>query len=309
MAALISFYNDKKGLERLITSMQPGEFDLIVTVDGKYPHYGEENIDTPLSNDGSREYLQKLAASYKKTKEGPSVVLLNKPDYEFRKRQAYLDYLHARNFRGYGLVIDTDEYIDNKLTEFDKFYEEITQMCEKRQENRGWNIFNVELAMNDPGYVDTMRRLYPDMQQTDSSNLARWQWMPRLWRNPGDMAYFLNHYNFRRRDPSHPYHAALYEPPRADVKGLWIRHDHTLRSAAEIDKRVKYQKWLMDFEQNIIPWYYRRYKTLPENLEECALVHAKFQEDYYQKYEPKRANPNRIIMLEKEVKKYATSSK
>lgn len=308
LAALVSFYNDVKGLKRLIESLKGGDLSHIILVDGKYRHYGTDE-DNITSTDGSIEYITEVQ---KELKGITKVILISVPnEYEFRKRQAYLDWFYERRkgLRGknvFGLIIDTDEYIDDLESSWDKFYTNIENIC--IGQSAGWNIFNVRVAIKDEGYMDTMKQINPHRQATVLA--GSYQWMPRLWRDPGNESYFLNHYNWRRRDPSHPYHFALYEPsaPNGNIEGLYIRHDHKLRKGGDLQKRVQYQKWLMEFEQKIVPFYYRKYKTLPDNLEICVLDWIKRQEEHYQRYEPKKYNPERILKQELEVQKYANTN-
>jgi len=93
------FFNDVKSLKKCIPTLN---VDQIYAIDGRFKNF---NSPTPLSNDGSREYLEGF----------PNVKLIDAPDLEqVDKRNIYLkeckeDFL---------IVIDSDEWVEGDWTLF-----------------------------------------------------------------------------------------------------------------------------------------------------------------------------------------------
>lgn len=90
------FYEDMNGLKRLVKSAD--DF-FIIFVDGRWTGWDSR---TPLSQDGSREYIQSL----------DNVCLIDAPDLiEYQARNKYIEKAEELGFK-YCLVIDSDEFID-----------------------------------------------------------------------------------------------------------------------------------------------------------------------------------------------------
>ena len=51
------------------------------------------------------------------------------------------------------------------------------------------------------------------------------------------------------------------------VPGIKLNHDHALRERAHLEARKKYQRWLVNFEQNKLHMFKLKHKLTP-NIEE-----------------------------------------
>jgi hypothetical protein len=123
-AAGLIFYNELKGLQRLIPTLQ--HMEKIYAIDGRFPEY-PGNSD--LSNDGSREFLKSFS----------NVVLIDAPKVqEVEKRNIYLRSAEADDIDVL-LVIDADEYIVE--ADWAKFHSQcLTKMSlPGLYRVRGWN--------------------------------------------------------------------------------------------------------------------------------------------------------------------------
>ena len=266
ITACICFYNAEKELERCLESLdlnKPYGIDYALCIDGKYPNFKGKS---KLSNDGSREVVKSFRHA----------ILLDCADYEIHKRNAYLK--AAENGEtDYILIIDSDEYInpglgqDNKDKDWKLFRSNLEDLQNK---NPGRDIWGIDLESNSDDYVETVDQILgrPYQQKKRHSwDLRQYQPKPRLWHNPGQFEYFLNHYSWRHKDPAYPEYTreSVYGVTMWDtIPGITILHDHKLRSKEYLEKRLDYHRWLIQFEQQKVSHYWKHhdYKPLPKDL-------------------------------------------
>lgn len=255
------FYNDCKSLERTLESLKD-KVDLMICVDGRFKHFKttttNNNDSNNLSTDGSRE----LVLSYDNT------ILVDVPDsYEIQKRTAYLKWcerVHAE----YLLIIDSDEYVYDKETDWLAFDSMVDKTCFSVQYGK-YNIFGIYTEVNNPNYEYIIDKITGrDKPAVSQPNKKKWQYHPRLWHNPGDMEYNGTHYMFRHKNPENPLHEQDSNATVCIIPHLKIAHDHLLRSKEFLEARLEYQKWLVPFEQKKVKRFREVFGRLPKDYDE-----------------------------------------
>src|ERR671918_2920619 len=105
-AAGIVFFDDEKGLQRCLSSLQ-SFVDLIIAIDGKFKHFKD---DLDLSVDNSRKIVESF----------PNAIYYCYPNLtEIDKRNKYLEIAGTREI-DFLLVIDSDEYAVVDINELSK---------------------------------------------------------------------------------------------------------------------------------------------------------------------------------------------
>lgn len=344
IAAGVCFYNDKLSLRRCLESLQKDNVDLVFCVDGRFKQFGEKGKYPDLSDDGSRE----LVLTYDNT------ILIDMPDsWETQKRQAYLKACHDFDI-DYLLIIDSDEYIlydpydPNQGTNWDKFIEKMIQTCESITYKQH-NVFGIDVETGNKNYVDTVKTLMKEskhrgpnpaqpaadnnnnsndkdqqsQQQTSVPNpqipFRRRQFMnlPRLWHRPSEMVYNGKHYAFHPRDVNNPYHKIESVAAAWIIPFLYFGHDHVykqINTTLQRD-RLLYQKFLIDFEQNIVNYLFNtgRFHIDPDDMDKVsgwhqeALEFREFERKQIENFNDlrqKAKESNRLKYIQEQQKKH-----
>lgn len=180
--------------------------EYIICVDGRYVY---NDSPTPLSNDGSREYLRDIARDF----EGQALLLVDSPDLsEAKKRQVYVDMTYELGI-DILLILDSDEYI--YCADWLKFRQECYQKIIVRDRMQH-NIYNV--AFREP--------------------LDR----PRLWFRAWEIGIGPTHYDFWRKDDPKMREINLGGDSLHTIGNIVISHRHNLRTAEHIFAREKWEK-------------------------------------------------------------------
>ena len=228
------FYNDVKSLERTLESLKD-KVDWMICVDGKFKHFTDFDNDSNndgLSTDGSRE----LVNSYDRA------VLIDVPNsYEVNKRTAYLK--ECRRVRpDYLLIIDSDEYVYEPETDWQKFDKKVDEVCVSIPYGK-YNVFGIYTEVNSPHYDYIVHKITgKDKPAVSGKGVRQWQYHPRLWQRPFDMEYNGTHYMFRNSNPNNPLNKEETNATVTIIPHLKIAHDHLLRSKEFLESRLDYQK-------------------------------------------------------------------
>lgn len=202
----ISFYNDRRGLRRLLESVY-GNVEYVICVDGKYS-YNEWNTE-PLSTDGSRELIQDVAKDF----EGQGLYLIDAPNLtEARKRQIYCD-LTKDYVIDCLIILDSDEYVF--CADWLRFRHECYQKIVVRDKGL-WNIYN--LHFKEP--------------------TAR----PRLWWRAYEIELGPTHYDFTRKDDVTCREINMGGDEIHTIGNIIISHKHDLRTADHQFAREQWEK-------------------------------------------------------------------
>jgi len=220
IGAGIIFYNDGISLKRCLDSIADN-IDIIFAIDGKFPNF--PNNQPLTSTDGSNE----LVKSYS------NAVLVHYVATEFNKRQHYLELCKEHNVDVL-LIIDSDEYVLEDISNFQVFKEMLTRIIIQRDKGSK-NVYAIPI------------------RQPNGTYLA----YPRVWYRPEEMEYYDGrHYFFRNKYPvGHPLHKENL-PHQANhsvntINGLLLGHNHELRSKEHMASRFEYQRWLCDYENKL----------------------------------------------------------
>lgn len=260
------FYNDCKSLERCLASLHD-KVDVMCCVDGRFKHF-KDNNSSSLSNDGSREVVE----SY------DNAILIDVPDsYEIQKRTAYIDYCVRINAE-YLLIIDSDEYVYEPESNWNKFDAKVNEMCNSIS-YINYNIFGIYTEVKSPDYDHIVHKIVgsvpPDLTRSKGPEgqppQKAWSYHPRLWHRPYDMEYNQTHYMFRNKNPKNPLHTQEHNATVAIIPHLKLGHDHIYRTKEFLQSRFDYQKWLVKFEQKKLKRWMELYHRLPENYDEIDL--------------------------------------
>jgi hypothetical protein len=152
VAAGIVFFDDEKGLQRCLSSIQ-SFVDLIIAIDGRFEHFED---DHDLSADNSRKVVESF----------PNAIYYSYPNLtEIDKRNKYLEIAGIKEI-DFLLVIDSDEYAIIDTKEFSKnlakikehkTYSLVDNKIEVTPEVYGIKIF--EKHFEKPDYIRERYRL------------------------------------------------------------------------------------------------------------------------------------------------------
>jgi hypothetical protein len=167
---------------------------------------------------------------------------------EFQKRMKYVDLCRQCDANSL-FIVDTDEYVyENEewgfKTSWEQFRRDVYGNMIKYPDH---NVFAVSIIQNE--YL-----------QHDN--------YPRLWNFPEQMTYIKgSHYKFANPEMD-KYEDALFNHQYVGggIRGVTLKHDHTLRSDEDMGHRRKYQDWLVQYEY-ILDADYNNRKIEEINLE------------------------------------------
>jgi hypothetical protein len=235
LAAGIIFYNDAKGLDRLLAGIA-NKVDLAICVDGRFQ---SGPSGPPLSNDGSRD----IVLSYGNT------LLVDCPNAsEYDKRSKYIE-ICEREKVDYLLILDTDEYVDPDYNDWDLFRKDLVYNAETKWFSK-YNVFAVLIEVNSPDYEKTDRAKPYTVWQVD--NKREYGYYPRVWYRPEQMEYNKGtHYLFHNKDPKNKLHNQETNAAIEIIQGVRFLHDHKHRDQNHQESRKQYQDWLIDHEQKL----------------------------------------------------------
>lgn len=227
IAAGISFYQDAKGLKRCLDSIAQ-HVDFIFAVDGRYKNF---NAPDALSTDGSRAVVQ----------EYPNALLVDAPDMmEFEKRDFYMRLCESTDVDVL-LIIDSDEFVDNRLTSWDDFRAVLPGLIAGAAETWPGDTA-VEI-----GNRHIFKVAYQDSLHFASKKLMYW---PRVVYKPSELQYYKKHYEFIFK-PTGLHLKFPASHGRRIAPGLMLGSDYTLRSEEYLDSREDYQEWLVTHEEGM----------------------------------------------------------
>lgn len=244
LAAGIIFYDDVKGVDRLLASIHQG-VDLSICIDGKFPQFPSRS---DLSTDGSREVVQ----SYDNT------LLVDFPASEHEKRSKYLA-VCAEQGVDYLLIVDTDEYAEEGA-DWQAFRHNMVQAAEVKHQGL-YNVFAVLIETNSQEYAKTVQDKHYMVWTKDNMTGIEYGYYPRLWYRPEQMEYNQGtHYLFRNKDPKNRLHFQETNPAMEIINGVRFLHRNTYRSQDALQARIQYQLgFLVPYEQQLTSTWYKYY--------------------------------------------------
>ena len=222
VAAGIIFFNDEKGLQRCLRSIQ-SYVDLIIAIDGKFKYFED---DHDFSIDNSRKVVESF----------PNANYYCYPNLtEIDKRNKYLEIAGIKEI-DFLLVIDSDEYavidmneLSNNLAKIKK-YKTSALVKGKRQDTPdvyGTKIFE---------------------KHFEKPNFIRERYIERIFYKPGKLRYQSVHCNLVDIDNlSRNFTTGKYS---SEIHGITLYNDDDLRTHHYLERSVQYQRELLESEIN-----------------------------------------------------------
>lgn len=174
----------------------------ILAIDGRHTTNRKWN---KLSDDGSREYLQKF----------DNVRLVDCSDYEVTKRKLAKEICTTEHL----LIIDSDEYVEGNWPKFYNHYELLLE-----RDVRHLDLFALRLQRFDhPIYFDSH---------------------PVLFHNPSQFTYYRDKHNIPIKK-IHASREGIFAPEffLPVVEGIYLCHNHKLRSPERMAVREDNLNW------------------------------------------------------------------
>ena len=220
IAAGIVFFDDEKGLQRCLSSIQP-YMDLMIAIDGKFKNF---NDDHDLSIDNSRHVVESFTnATYHCF---PNLT-------EIDKRNKYLEIAGSRNI-DFLLVIDSDEYavVDKK-----EFFKQMSIIKE------------CKIGLYQDGKTEDLPDVYGIKifeKHFEKPDFIRERYIERVFYNPAKLRYQSIHCNLV--DVDNPYRNFTTRKYTGEIGGITLYNDDELRSEQYLERSVQYQKHLLEGE-------------------------------------------------------------
>jgi hypothetical protein len=222
IAAGIVFFDDEKGLQRCLSSIQ-SYVDLIIAIDGKFKYFED---DHDISIDNSRKVVETFTtANYYFY---PNLT-------EIDKRNKYLEIAGNKGV-DFLLVIDSDEYAVIDMNEF------INNLA-KIKNYKTSAIGNDKLT--DTPDVYGIKILEKHFEKPD---FIRERYIERIFYKPSKLRYQFIHCNLV--DIDHPSRNFTTRKYTSEISGITLYNDDDLRSNHYLQKSIQYQRDLLESEIN-----------------------------------------------------------
>jgi len=220
IAAGIVFFDDEKGLQRCLRSIQT-YVDLIIAIDGRFKHF-EDDHDFSINN--SRKVVESF----------PNATYYCYPNLtEIDKRNKYLEITGSKNI-DFLLVIDSDEYA---VIDMNEFSDNLTRIKQYKTSS----------------YIDRKTKDTPDVygikifeKHIEKPDFIRERYIERIFYKPAKLRYQLIHCNMVDVDnPSRNFTTRKYT---SEINGITLYNDDDLRSNHYLERSIQYQKNLLEGE-------------------------------------------------------------
>jgi hypothetical protein len=217
IAAGVVFFDDEKGLQRCLSSIQP-YMDIIIAIDGKFKYFDD---DHDLSIDNSRKVVESFSnAAYYRY---PNLT-------EIDKRNKYLEIAGSKNI-DFLLVIDSDEYAVINIKEFSR------------------NLAKIK-EYKSSGFVNGKNKDTPDVygikifeKHFEKPNFIRERHIERIFYKPAKLRYQFIHCNLVDvDDPSRNFTTRKYT---SEINGITLYNDDDLWSNHYLQRSIQYQNNLL----------------------------------------------------------------
>lgn len=221
-AAGVIFFDDDKGLQRCLSSIQDS-VDLIIAIDGRFKQFED---DHDLSIDNSRKVVESF----------PNAVYYCYPNLtEIGKRNKYLEIAGSRNI-DFLLVIDSDEYAI-----IDK--DELPRNLRRIKEHK--------ISINSDGSIENTPEVYGIKifeKHFEKPDYIRERYIERIFYKPANLRYQSIHCNIVDiNNQSRNFTTRKYT---AEINGIVLYNDDDLRSNHYLQKSIIYQKDLLENEMD-----------------------------------------------------------
>jgi hypothetical protein len=213
IAAGICEYGDPDGLYRCLNSLNLGNggIDKAIIVHGRFR-------DFHLDKSDAYEETKKICSRFP---EGTIVLIRAAYLTEIQSRNLYLEKA-AELGCDWLLVIDSDEFLARKLTDFQEFRRQLQYVMDVQAEipSARHQIFDIQLEGSIPSYRGPQ---------------------PRLFLRPQTVKYWGKHYWFVLEETKQIYKGQS-DAARV-IGGILLCHDHTIRDSTYYNASVHYKEW------------------------------------------------------------------
>lgn len=220
IAAGICEYGDPDGLYRCLNSLGlgTGGIDKAIIIHGKFNNF---NLDKP----DAFEQTAKVISRFPKD----TIELVTIGGYtEIESRNLYLK-VAAGLECDWLLVIDSDEFLAHKLTDFKEFRRQLQYVMDVQAEfpkdTVKHQIFDIQLEGTIPSYRGPQ---------------------PRLFLRPQTVKYWGKHYWFLLEETMQLYKGQS-DAARV-IGGILLCHDHTIRDSTYYNASISYKEWQQEHE-------------------------------------------------------------
>jgi hypothetical protein len=220
VAAGICEYADTDGLYRCLNSLglgTSGGIDKAIIVHGKFNNF---NLDKSDAYEQTLKIISRFPSN--------TIHLINpsKPLTEIESRNLYLK--AAADLKcDWLLVIDSDEFLAHKLTDFTEFRRQLQYVMDVQSEipSAREQIFDIQLEGSIPAYRGPQ---------------------PRLFLRPQTIKYWGKHYWFVLEETKKLYKGQS-DAARV-IGGIVLCHDHTIRDSSYYNASIGYKEWQQEHE-------------------------------------------------------------
>lgn len=213
VAAGICEYGDTDGLYRCLNSLGLGigGIDKAIVIHGRFRDF---KLDKP----DAYEQTAKIVSRFP---DGTIELVKTEGLTEIEARNLYLK--TAADLKcDWLLVIDTDEFLPHRLTDFKEFRRQLEYVMDLGLEHQ---IFDVQIEGNIPSYRGPA---------------------PRLFFRPLTIKYWGKHYWFVLEKTMRIYKGQ--SDAARIIGGIMIVHDHTIRDSTYYNASIGYKEWQQDHE-------------------------------------------------------------
>lgn len=224
LAICQAFYMDKLGVQRSYESCNmtdkyaPQHY---IAADGVFTFFKFRNRPTPpLSNDGSREYIEKQ----------PKVTLIDYPGYQQDKRTAYINKAVELECDAI-IVIDTDEYLHPDWKNWKEFRQWLVRYARSYDPGAEGFIFNL-YSWIDKNYIKAY----------NTTEVEQFTLVPRVWHSPKNLEYYNGVHYWVRRKNTKEVNQHLEQTHIVLEYGIRLAQDSTLRNPAFNEARDNWAK-------------------------------------------------------------------
>jgi hypothetical protein len=223
-AAGVVFFDDAKGLQRCLSSIQT-YIDFIIAIDGKFKYFEDDHA---LSLDNSRKVVESF----------PNATYYCYPNLtEIDKRNKYLEIAGSRNI-DFLLVIDSDEYAVVDMNIFSKNLERIKEYKTSNDVNGDGKTKD-----KDTPEVYGIKIFEKHFEKPD---YVRERFIERIFYKPARLRYHLIHCNLI--DVDNPPRNFTTRKYTSEIDGITLYNDDDLRSNRYLERSIQYQSNLLESE-------------------------------------------------------------
>lgn len=217
IAAGLCEFGDTEGLYRCLASLGLDDsrgIDKVIVIHGRF-----DNFNLRIDRQQALEDTRKVISRFPKDR--IDLVVSNGGLTEIASRNLYLKRAVELGCE-WLLVIDSDEYLAAKLTDWEKVREQLQFIMNLDLDH---HIFDIQLDGNIPAYHGPT---------------------PRLFYRPGSIQYWGKHYwwvieESKRILKGHSDAARV-------IEGIHIIHDHTIRDSMYYTASINYKEWQQKYE-------------------------------------------------------------